>query len=153
MSKKVNKALLYMESINNGQLVQLSNCMVIQDYEYNFEKSRKRNGELHEGDNLGSVMNISVLVGSQNSLKVFYSRAKMFSSSLFSIIFHPVLDDHNVIQSYANAMIIDGTVISIDEYYDSEGKSDDMQMTLKVGILVSGISYLSGNGYNISYNF
>lgn len=153
MSTIVNKAQLYMDSIHDQQSVLVNNCMTIQRYEYCFTKSRKKNGDVYNGNPLGSVMYITLNVGSKDSLKVFYSRTKMFTSSLLSIIFHPIFNEHGIMTTYANAMLIDGSIVSIDEQYDGEEAFNGSQMTIKIGILVQGISYKSHGGYNISYNF
>lgn len=145
------KAVLFIDDFRQSAFIHRAKCMTIQQYNYELAKSRKDNGEVYEYATSGSIMEISLRVGSRDKMKPFYERTNDFVPSQYSVLFNCTFDEDDRLTDYDNAMIAEGFIIDIQEEYDVNAAAEGQQMLIHIKFLITGIRYM-GEASDVKYN-
>lgn len=129
---------------------------------FRYECSRKRNSSgMPYGPTLSSILRFTLKSLPDRHLKALYRRLKENTESSFTVVFNASFSKNNaddtVLDDYDNAMVITGTVIDINESYDSANTSRTTSpdgtvqphdlMTTTVGFLLQSVTYIGSNNY------
>lgn len=144
------KGFFFTEDLRSVSKIRQDRCIPIERYEYTLNRSRRDNGEPNPVATSGSILSITVNIGSRNSLKVFYERIKDPNPSAFSVIFDAGFDEDGYLEDYYSALILTGSIVSVDEdFQTSEAiETDVFCMTLQV--LIQNLT-VCGTSKNVTF--
>ena len=134
------KAVLFLEDINEGIPMRQEAGFTIQHFDYNCFRTRDKAGKPY-GPSNASLMQITVKTISADGYKELYYRLNSTERYRFSVIFNATYDDFKILKDYADAMVVDGYIVDIEEVFDTTGnKKDGMMLSMK--ILLHSLDYL-----------
>lgn len=155
------KASLFLEDITDPTItVKREQGFTVQRFDY--ECSRKRNTfGLPYGPSLMTTLCLTIKSLPDGHLKSLYKRMAENDPAPFSIVFNATFNRDeergNVLSDYDNALVVMGTVLTINEIYgdtpltagDSidEGASPNELMMTNVEVLLQSIQYIGSSNY------
>ncbi len=135
------KAILIPEDFSEMARVSQDKCLTLQHFDYKCQRCRNE-----EGIPYGSTVSVilSCTIRTVEDLHVYYDCLKKNTPQAFSFIFNATFDNQRILWDYEDAMIVDGYVIDIAEYFNSTtneaGESEQILCNIK--ILLSNITYV-----------
>lgn len=145
------KGFLYTEDFRSMHHVHQDKCVSIEKYDFTLSKSRTDDGVPRSAVTSGSILNITLSIGSRNSMKVFYERLKDMQLSAYSVFFDSKFDDDNYLEDYGSAFVLKGYVVNIcEDYKTSLAKDEKDTFTISMQILISKLTVL-GNGKEVVF--
>ena len=142
------KAVLFLEDITEGVPMRQAEGYTIQHFDYNYYRTRDHEGNPYGGSNT-SLMDITIKTISADGYKELYRR--LHSRELYSctIVFNATYDGFRILESYADAMVVNGYIVEIEEVFDTMTKKRQGMM-LSMKILLHSLDYL-GTRLNRKY--
>ena len=142
------KAVLFLEDITEGVPMRQAEGYTIQHFDYNYYRTRDHEGNPYGGSN-ASLMDITIKTISADGYKELYRR--LHSRELYSctIVFNATYDGFRILESYADAMVVNGYIVEIEEVFDTMTKKRQGMM-LSMKILLHSLDYL-GTRVNRKY--
>lgn len=145
------KALFIPEDIQSRMKIYQNECISIEKYSYSLQKSRRDNGLPYPAATSGSVLSVTMSIGSRNSIKKFYERLHdKTSPNPYTVVFDANFSDKNTLENYNSAFILSGYVIAVDEDYNSASEEGHENFTLTVRILITKLT-IPGKTTNVIY--
>lgn len=144
------KGFLVTEDIRSGQRIQQNICIPIEDYEYTLKKSRQSNGVPYPNATSGSILTVTMSIGTRNSMKVFYERLQDASPANYSVVFDATFNERDQLGDYYSAFVLTGSVVGINEDYDRTPTEGYENLTITVQILINQLTVL-GKTSNVTY--
>ena len=134
------KAVLFLEDITEGIPMRQENGFTIQHFDYNCFRTRDKVGRPY-GPSNASLMQITVKTISADGYKELYYRLNSEERHLYSVIFNATYDEYKILKDYADAMVVNGYVVEVEEVFDTTGnKKEGMALSMK--ILLHSLDYL-----------
>lgn len=134
------KTVLYLEDITMGIPMRQVNGFTVQHFDYNCFRTRDGVGSPY-GPTNASLMRITVKTLLSDGYKELYNRLKSTELYAFSVVFNATYDEFRVLKDYADAMVVNGYIVEIEEVFDTmSGKQEGMMLNLK--ILLHSLEYL-----------
>lgn len=134
------KAVLFLEDITEGIPMRQEAGLTIQHFDYNCFRTRDKVGKPY-GPSNASLMQITVKTLSADGYKELYQRLNSLEQYPFSVIFNATYDEFKILQDYADAMLVNGYIVEIDELFDSANSKKE-GMTLNMKLLLHSLDYL-----------
>lgn len=135
------KAVLFNDNMLDIGYVQKSRCYVVQHYDFTLNRSRNAAGEVYGFDS-GSTLILNLRIGANQNLEPFYRSLSDRELTTFSFIFNAQYDKLNLVENYDSAIIVKGSLIDIEEEYNSKPGNDKPHMSIRIMILVRNVQYL-----------
>lgn len=145
------KGFFVTEDIRSEQHIRQQQCISIENYEYTLQKSRQDNGLPHSTAVCGSMLTITMSIGTRNSMKVLYERIHSSSPTAYSVVFDAKFDEHDIIEDFYSAFILTGNIVGINEDFESAPEKDHENFTITVNILINKLTVL-GKTSNVTLN-
>lgn len=140
LSTNVKMSLLA-ENFKETRLVRREQCMTVQSLDYVMQRSRDAFGRSY-GCAQGSLMRVTVLIGSQNNTKVLYERLQSTSPTSFTLFCNARYDQSNELADSDAATVAEGYVVDIQETYDRDkAVTEKEQLCLTFQLLLTKITY------------
>ncbi len=134
------KAVLFPEDITEGIPMRREAGYTIRHFDYNCFRTRDKAGKPYGASN-ASLMQITVKTVSADGYKEFYHRLNSMERYRFSVVFDASYDASKILRDYADAMVVDGYIVEIEETFDTvDNKKDGMMLSMK--ILLHSLDYL-----------
>lgn len=134
------KAVLFLGDLTEGIPFRQEAGFTIQHFDYNSFRSRDRVGNPY-GPSNASLMQITLKTISADGYKELYQRLNSTELFPFTVIFNATYDKFKILQDYADAMIVNGYIVEIEELFDSLSKTHEGMM-LTMRILIHSLDYL-----------
>lgn len=127
-------------------IVNRRDCYVIQNYKYVSSHPRDEQGKPYGTTNC-ALMDVVINIDSFHTVQTFYQQLRKNEPYTYSIFFDVVYDSQNNIDSYAQAIKMEGFVVDIEENFNTETPEDKKrkQMFFKVRLLLTKVKYICGN--------
>lgn len=127
-------------------IVKRRDCYVIQNYKYASSHPRDEQGKPYATTNC-ALIDVVISVDTLRTIQTFYQQLCSNEAFTYTIFFNVTYDSQNAIESYDQAIKMEGYVVDMEENFDTEasGPEEQKQMTCKVRILLSKVKYVSGN--------
>jgi len=136
------KAFLYAEDFfempNN---VIKSKGYILQDYKFRFSYNRDDNNNPY-GHVISEYMELTVNASLDNDSTVFYGQMEENESRVFSIIFNPVFNAYERIDSFDDGIVFNGYVIDVEESCPNDDENGDQPLQMKVKLMLNDIAFL-----------
>lgn len=152
------KGLVVTENLANkeGQTVDENSptCYTLQDYGYSSHRQRG-NGGFPYGPTLSTCLDFTVRLESSNGGKAFYENMDINEPTFFTFLFDTMLSKKNTLSGFANALVVRGYVVDVEESYDKDPDKDatienetgkPRMMLMRVKLLMTDISFVGDNG-------
>lgn len=148
------KALLYLGDIIENKTIHQYDCFTIQDFHYTCLRHRDDAG-LPCGPTQCAQIHLTIKLMSGNKTKRIYEQLISNEVFSFSFIFNATFDHSNnkKVSNYADAMMINGSVIDINEEFNTNDQdSDEMQrMLMSIDIMIQSITYIGAQNNKTLY--
>lgn len=144
------KGFFVTEDIRLQNRIHQDACIAIDSYEYILNKSRQSNGTPLPVATSGSLLSVTMCIGSRNSMRPFYERMQDAQPTAYSVVFDARFDAAGMLDSYYSAFVLTGNVVGISEDYDLNPEAGHENLTITVQILISRLTVL-GNTHDVTY--
>lgn len=144
------KGFLVTEDIRSGQHIRQPQCIAIENYEYTLQKSRQDNGVPHSTAVCGSMLTVTMSIGTRNSMKTFYERIHTSTPLAYSVVFDAKFDEQDILKDYYSAFILTGSIVGINEDFENMPEEGCENFTITVNILINKLTVL-GKTNNVSF--
>lgn len=134
------KAALFLEDILEGIPLRQENGFTVQHFDYNCFRTREKAGKPY-GPSNASLMHITVKTLSADGYKELYRRLNSTERYAFTLVFNASYDEFKILQDYADAMVVNGYIVEIEELFDTASKKKEGMM-LSMKILLHSLDYL-----------
>jgi len=134
--------------LETGASVTQDKCMTVQRFSYTCQRKRDDTGKAY-GPSDPVFLNFTIRVNSPDQAKPFYQNMVSTTHDSFSFMFNASFNATLRLTDYADAMVVDGYVVGIDDSFISgtPGTAETEQIILGVKIQVRSFTYL-GRGDN-----
>lgn len=163
MNRKPNtsKVVLFVGDMNEQidimqhhqqKTVTQSQLMRVDNYHFTLQRSRNSFGVPY-GASSGNIVDITVSVGTRDSLKVFYERLSETVKSTISLLFNVVCDQDGYFtpECCDGVIVLEGYIVDIQEQYDTVTTEAEDTSIIKIKLLADGITVV-GSTHNISFS-
>ena len=134
------KVVLFPDNYLEQAYITKEKCMVVQRYDYTFQRNRNAYGEPY-GRISGSSLTLTIRVGSRDSLRLFYQQLKQPYSATYSLLFDATYDAQGYLVERSGALLVEGYIVDIQEHFDRDQADDEgEQMSLVCEILLTGVT-------------
>lgn len=134
------KAVLFLEDINEGIPMRQADGYTVQHFDYNYYRTRDHEGKPYGGSNT-SLMDITIKTISADGYKELYRRLHSRELHPFTIVFNATYDEFRILENYADAMVVNGYMVEIEEVFDTMSeKQQGMMLSMK--ILLHTLDYM-----------
>lgn len=144
------KGFFMTEDIRLQNCIHQDACIAIDSYEYILNKSRQSNGTPLPVATSGSLLSVTMSIGSRNSMRPFYERMQDAQPTAYSVVFDARFDEHDTLEEYDSAFVLTGSMVGISEDYNLNPEAGHENLTITVQILISQLTVL-GNTRDITY--
>lgn len=140
------KAVMTPQDFEAVAIVNRRDCYVIQNYKFASSHPRDEKGRPYATTNC-ALMDVVISIDTFRTIQTFYQKLNSNEAFTYTIFFNVTYDSQNAIESYDQAIKMEGYVVDVEEDFDTEASGPDerKQMTCKVSILLSKVKYVSGN--------
>ena len=138
LSNELKAVLFWDNFLENPKNVLKENCLVIQNFSYECERSKP------------VIMTFTIRVNSPSHAKELYQRLALNGHYDYSILFNVTYDNNQRLKDYEDGMVVNGYVVSLEERYSSlqDDAGVDKQMLLEVKLLVRSTTYMGRERQN-----
>lgn len=162
MNRKPNtsKVVLFVGDMNEQidimqyhqqKTVTQSQLMRVDNYHFTLQRSRNSFGVPY-GASSCNIVDITISVGTRDSLKVFYERLSETSKSTISLLFNVECDQDGYFtpECCDGVTVLEGYIVDIQEQYDTVTNEAEDTSIIKIKLLADGITVV-GSTHNISF--
>ncbi len=146
------KTALFAENFLEQQIVRREKCMTVQSYSYELRCAQDALSRVY-GHSQGSLMSVSLRVGTRDNLSVFHERLKQNHPSPFTFFFDATYDASDFLEHYKDALVAEGYVVDIRERFSKENNDQGSEhFLLDFKILLTKVTFI-GQSHNLESTF
>lgn len=146
------KTVLFAENFLEQQIVRRDKCMTVQTYNYELHRVQDARSRAY-GHSQGSLLSVSLRVGTRDNLSVFHERLKLNYPTAFTFFFDATYDKSDYLASYADALVVEGYVVDVQERYNKETSDPNPeQFFLEFKVLLTKTTFI-GQSSNLESTF
>lgn len=140
------KAVITLQDCEAATVISKKDCLIIQHYNYRCSHPRDDHGKPYGSTNC-ALMDVTINIDNFHTVRTFYERLRKHEAYTYSLFFNVVYDDNKYIDSYDQALKVEGYVVDVEENFDTDIQDTTRreQMFFKVRLLLSKIKFISGN--------
>jgi len=143
------RAMIYPSNILAEDIcrIPMDKCFTVLHFNYECKKERNQAG-FPFGDTTSTILSFTIKLMNPEDGKLFYQRMQINEPDYFTFMFNAMLEDHQEVIGYEDAMVVCGYVVDVEDDYSTTPSKNGYteQMQIHVKLMIANITYIGTNG-------